>query len=176
MCKFKVEPPLQLHVLYISTMARPVSDSKPHLSSSSVRLYMTGSSPFIPSEQCGQSPSLYPNGLFPIFFGSAHIADGIHPCKIVPHLLHPCRVPYGGVEYNHDGTYTLLPFDPSTMEFVPSSFGEIPSGRRPVEGGYEAHGPKLYHAVAEYNGIRLPGKTGLHLVCSSVVAHERVTI
>jgi len=49
------------------------------------------------------------------------------------------------------------------MEWVPTSHGRIPQGRRPVEGGYEDHGGKLYHALANYQGIRVPGKTGEHL-------------
>lgn len=49
------------------------------------------------------------------------------------------------------------------MEFVPTSHGRVPSGRRPVEGGYEENGTKLYHGIANFNGIRIPGKTGEHL-------------
>ena len=49
------------------------------------------------------------------------------------------------------------------MEFVRTSRGLIPQGRRPVEGGYEENGAKLYHAVAMVNGVRVPGKTGAHL-------------
>ena len=72
-------------------------------------------------------------------------------------------VPYSGQEYAHHGRYDLLPFDPSTMELVPTSRGEIPAGRRPIEGGYEENGAKLYHAVANVQGVKVPGKTGQHL-------------
>ncbi|KAF8896366.1 hypothetical protein BD779DRAFT_1668169 [Infundibulicybe gibba] len=49
------------------------------------------------------------------------------------------------------------------MEFVPTSHGVIPPGRRPIEGGYEETGAKLYHGVGTVNGVKVPGKTGEHL-------------
>lgn len=49
------------------------------------------------------------------------------------------------------------------MELVPTSYGNIPHGRRPVEGGYEDHGGRLYHAVGLVHGVKVPGKTGTHL-------------
>jgi hypothetical protein len=52
----------------------------------------------------------------------------------------------------------------SEMEWVPTRDGEIPPGRRPVEGGYEANGKKLYHALGDIDGVDVPGKTGIHLV------------
>lgn len=67
------------------------------------------------------------------------------------------------------------------MEWVLTSNGQVPSGRRPVEGGYERDGKvgirlqsinstdrrvqHLFHAAAIINGVRVPGKTGSHLVC-----------
>ena len=51
------------------------------------------------------------------------------------------------------------------MELIPASGVIIPPGRRPVEGGYEK-GFKLYHAVGQINGVRVPGKCGEHLVSS----------
>jgi len=77
-------------------------------------------------------------------------------------------VAYGGNERPHYGRYDLLPFTPDTMELVRTSHGHIPPGRRPVEGGYEEHGARLYHAVAEVNGVRAPGKTGEHLAACNV--------
>ena len=71
---------------------------------------------------------------------------------------------YGGREVEHNGRYDLLPFDPNTMEWVPTSHGQVPPGRRPVEGGYEEDGAKLYHAIAVVHGVRVPGKAGPHLV------------
>jgi hypothetical protein len=49
------------------------------------------------------------------------------------------------------------------MEWVPTRDGQIPPGRRPVEGGYESNGVKLYHAFGGIDGVRVPGKTGEHL-------------
>jgi hypothetical protein len=50
------------------------------------------------------------------------------------------------------------------MEWVPTSGGRLPQGRRPVEGGYEQNGGQLYHAYANIQGVNVPGKTGEHLV------------
>ncbi|KAH9942763.1 hypothetical protein B0H21DRAFT_750247 [Amylocystis lapponica] len=99
----------------------------------------------------------------PVFVGSALFQNSVHPCKVVPHLQPPCRVPYGGAEREHHGRYDLLPFDPRTMEWVPTAHGRVPPGRHPVEGGYEENGGKLYHALAPVRGLRVPGKTGEHL-------------
>ena len=57
-----------------------------------------------------------------------------------------------------------LPFDGKSMELIPTEKGRIPPGKKPVEGGYEEHGGKLYHAIATIQGVRVPGKTGEHLV------------
>jgi hypothetical protein len=117
----------------------------------------------------------------PIYFGSALFERSVHPCKIGPHLNPHAHVPYGmydtftchplsysfvplgGREQGHHGRYDLLPFDPNTMELVQTSRGEIPHGRRPIEGGYEEDGTKLYHTVALVDNLRVPGKTGTHL-------------
>ncbi|GAW10017.1 hypothetical protein LENED_012240 [Lentinula edodes] len=103
------------------------------------------------------------DGVSPVFMGSAIFPDSVHPCKIVPALDPKCMVPYGGREHHHHGRYDLLPLDSNTMEFVRTSHGQIPHGRRPVEGGYEENGSKLYHGIATVNGVQVPGKTGLHL-------------
>ncbi|KAJ3888131.1 hypothetical protein GG344DRAFT_90129 [Lentinula edodes] len=103
------------------------------------------------------------DGVSPVFMGSAIFPDSVHPCKIVPALDPKCMVPYGGREHHHHGRYDLLPLDSNTMEFVRTSHGQIPPGRRPVEGGYEENGSKLYHGIATVNGVQVPGKTGLHL-------------
>ena len=54
------------------------------------------------------------------------------------------------------------------MEWVQTKNGEIPPGRRPVEGGYESGGEKLYHALGNIDGVDVPGKTGTHLVSGSL--------
>ena len=115
-----------------------------------------------PQAQAGP-PAAY-DGDRPVFLGSALFERAVHPCKIIPAFTPPPRVGYGGGEVEHRGRYDLLPFDPNTMVWVPTHNGEIPPGARPVEGGYEENGEKLYHALAQVNGVLVPGKTGVHLV------------
>ncbi|CAE6465815.1 unnamed protein product [Rhizoctonia solani] len=77
---------------------------------------------------------LYDVGGQPIYVASALMEDSVHPCKCVPHLEPPCRVPYGGREHPHEGRFDILPVT-QDMEWVPTSNGGIPYGRTPVEGG-----------------------------------------
>jgi hypothetical protein len=63
------------------------------------------------------------------------------------------------------------------MEWVPAKKGEIPLGRRPVEGGHEANGLKLYHAIGIVDGLKVPGKTAAHLGAASIpVAGEEIRL
>ena len=139
---------------------------------SGFRLPLTATGQF-PTNQAGQPVANDLDGS-PVFVGSALMERSVHPCKIVPNLQPPCRVPYGGGEFEHRGRFDLLPFDPMTMEWVHTSQGRIPTGRRPVEGGYEEHGGKLYHALGTVNGVKVPGKTGEHLVRLSL-SHDILT-
>ncbi|KAI0783674.1 hypothetical protein C8Q75DRAFT_725569 [Abortiporus biennis] len=129
---------------------------------SGFRVALATGQPF-PTQQAGQPASFDADGRSPVFIGSAIIGNSVHPCKIAPHLNPPVRVGYGGREVEHQGRYDLLPFTPFNMEWVPTSKGKVPSGRRPVEGGYEDHGGKLYHALVTTHGVQVPGKTGEHL-------------
>lgn len=129
---------------------------------------LEASSPF-PSfpgiERTREAPFTDADGKSPVFIGSAIMQDSVHPCKIVPKLQNqPCRVAYAGSEVVHEGRYDLLPFVPALMEFVPASNGHVPHGRKPVKGGFEQNGIELYHAVAAIDGVKVPGKTGVHLV------------
>ena len=49
------------------------------------------------------------------------------------------------------------------MEWVASDHGIPPLGKRPVEGGREADGSLLFHAIGEVDGVRVVGKAGEHL-------------
>lgn len=120
-------------------------------------------SPFPGVERTRGAPFTDADGKSPIFVGSALMQYSVHPCKIAPKLPQPCYVSYGGAEIVHDGRYDLLPFVPEHMEFVLTSSGRVPPGRRPVKGGFEHDGKELYHAVAVIEGIKVPGKTGSHL-------------
>ncbi|KAG9091417.1 hypothetical protein FRC07_011858 [Ceratobasidium sp. 392] len=97
----------------------------------------------------------------PVYVASAIMGDSVHPCKCVPNLEPPCRVPYGGEEHAHRGRYDIL-LVTNEMEWVPAEGGVIPYGRAPIEGGYEGENP-LYHAYAEINGAKALGKSGPHL-------------
>ncbi|KAH9481355.1 pH-response regulator protein palA/RIM20 [Psilocybe cubensis] len=130
---------------------------------SGYRLPLTTSAAFPDHYQTGQPPFYDADGTSPIFIGSALFEKSVHPCKIGPHLQPFASVPYGGGEHGHHGRYDLLPFRPDQMEFVHTSHGRIPPGRRPVEGGYEEGGERLYHAVGMVNGVKVPGKAGEHL-------------
>ncbi|KAJ3744305.1 hypothetical protein DFH05DRAFT_1173341 [Lentinula detonsa] len=120
------------------------------------------------NENSAFPPALHPfsydaDGVSPIFIGSAILPNSVHPCKIVPAWDPKCMFPYAGKERHHRGRYDLLPFDANTMECVRTSHGQIPAGRSPIAGGYEDNGDKLYHGIATVSGVRVPGKTGLHL-------------
>ncbi|KAH9964388.1 hypothetical protein BGW80DRAFT_1563364 [Lactifluus volemus] len=125
----------------------------------------TGTLDFPDLDKTGPPPFMDADSHSPVFMGSAFMQSSVHPCKIGPHLEPPsaCRVPYGGHEYAHHGRYDLLPFMRDRMEFVPTSHGRIPLGRQPVKGGFECAGQELYHAAAVVHGIKIPGKTGIHL-------------
>ncbi|GAA5831607.1 hypothetical protein JCM3766R1_004950 [Sporobolomyces carnicolor] len=93
-------------------------------------------------------------------FPAAHIGGkSVHPCKVTNGK---CMISYGGGEFEHHGRFDVLPITPE-MEWVQGSYGQIPKGRRPVEGGFEENGSHLFHAVMSINGIQVPGKTGTHL-------------
>jgi len=134
---------------------------------SGLRIPLSSTDAFPDPQTLGQPPCFDMDGS-PIYIGSALLGNSVHPCKIGKHLSPYVAVPYGGGEHGHHGRYDLLPYRQDQMEFVPTSNGRIPQGRRPVEGGYEDHGAKLYHAVALINGIRVPGKTGEHLGACNV--------
>ncbi|KAF5381990.1 hypothetical protein D9615_004325 [Tricholomella constricta] len=142
--------------------------NEPAAPPSGYRVPLTTTSPF-PEQVVAGEPVCYDgDGVSPIFIGSALFANSVHPCKIGPHLQPFASVAYGGVEHGHEGRYDLLPFIPQTMEWVHTSYGQIPPGRRPIEGGYEETGEKLYHGLVTLNGVKVPGKTGEHLGACNV--------
>ena len=120
--------------------------------------------PFPGVERTREAPFTDADGESRVFIGSALMEYSVHPCKVTPDEAHHCRVSYGGGEFQHSGRYDLLPFVPEHMEFVRTSHGRVPYGRRPVKGGFENDGKELYHAVAVIDGVKVPGKAGAHLV------------
>jgi len=134
---------------------------------SGFRIPLTATGAFPDPQTLGQPPCYDVDGS-PIYIGSALMGNSVHPCKIGKHLQPYVSVPYGGGEHGHHGRYDLLLYRPDQMEFVLTSYGRIPPGRRPIDGGYEDHGAKLYHAAAFINGVRVPGKTAEHLGACNV--------
>jgi len=129
---------------------------------SGYRIPLGSTSIFPPPDQAGPPSCVDVDGS-PVYIGSALFDNSVHPCKVVPKLTTPCLVPYAGSELAHNGRYDLLLFNPAMMEWVKTTSGQVPHGRRPIEGGYEDHGGKLYHAMAWLNGLRVPGKCAEHL-------------
>jgi hypothetical protein len=153
---------------YTAAFAIPVvpSSQVPLAPSGSRILLSTRGGPAFPDmERTRGAPFTEPDRSV-VFIGSAFLQHSVLPCKIVLNNngRRRCYVTYGGKEVVHDGLYDLLPFVPDQMEFVLTSWGQIPPGRHPVKGGFESDGKELYHAVALIKGIEVPGKTGLHLV------------
>ncbi|GAA5882151.1 hypothetical protein JCM3774_002943 [Rhodotorula dairenensis] len=124
-----------------------------------LRVPCSTSTPF-PQELAGPAPLRDLDGS-PVWVASALFDDGsaVHPCKIARGRV---MISYGGAERVHEGRYDILPIT-SDMEWVPAGYGELPKGRRPVEGGFESNGGHLYHALATIDGVQVPGKTGTHL-------------
>ncbi|KAL8286982.1 hypothetical protein RQP46_003988 [Phenoliferia psychrophenolica] len=116
------------------------------------------------SHELGHS-NMYDLDYKPVFCGSAFMGGSVQPCKIALHL-HPCvRVAYGGMEHEHHGRFDFLKIT-DDMEWVSAYDGRIPSGRRPVDGGCEENGDRLYHALIhmpDHFNFHIPAKTGEHL-------------
>jgi len=149
--------------LHPSAMPPPSSYTASATLPSGHRLSLTTSYAFPDLARTRYPPFLDSDGVSPIFIGSVIMGNSVHPCKVGPALNPPCYVTYYGKEIAHQGQYNLLPFDHATMEWVPTSHGRLPPGRKLVEGGYEENGQKLYHATASIYGCMVPGKTGEHL-------------
>lgn len=143
-----------------SGVAQPLQNVPP----SGYRIPLDPNTPFPSPDQLGRPPTTdFSGSTGPVFIGSAIFPDSVQPCKITPSLHPPCRVAHNGSEFEHHGRFDLLPIT-KDMEWVPTRNGQIPPGRRPVEGGYESGGGKLYHALGSIQGVHVPGKAGLHLV------------
>lgn len=161
------QTPFQTQQMHENPPSNPPAYGNQAPPPSGYRIPLSTDSPFADLHLAGQPPCVDADGHTPVFIGSALFQSSVHPCKIGPHLNPHALVPYGGGEHAHHGRYDLLPFDPQQMEFVRTAHGQIPAGRRPIEGGYEDNGAKLYHAIGVVNGVRIPGKTGEHLYVGS---------
>ncbi|KAK0431632.1 ankyrin repeat-containing domain protein [Armillaria borealis] len=104
-------------------------------SGSGFRIPLDSSTTFPSLDHTGLPPCYDTNG-DPIYIGSAILRDAVLPCKIGSHLSVSCLVPSHGCEIAHMGRYNLLLFNPDTMEFVHTSRGHFPAGRKLVKGGH----------------------------------------
>ncbi|PIL24455.1 hypothetical protein GSI_14209 [Ganoderma sinense ZZ0214-1] len=142
------------------------SSTPPHAPTrdvASLRVPLPRTGPSFPWARAGSAPTS-DQDRSPVFLGVAAFRNGMHPCKIRPNCSPMTWVSYGGKEYPHTGAAYLLPFDRSTMEWVPASDGRVPPGRTPVDGGFEqVGGQRLFHALALVQGVKVPGKTGTHI-------------
>lgn len=126
------------------------------------RIPLDGKSPFPDESITGPPPFRDVDGS-PVFVGSGIMGDSVHPCKICPARSPACIISYGGQEILHEGRYDLLIIDDELMEWVESVRKDVPPNRKGVEGGYEDHGVRLYHALGSKYGMTIPGKIGVHL-------------
>ncbi|KAK4053320.1 hypothetical protein OIO90_003932 [Microbotryomycetes sp. JL221] len=108
----------------------------------------------------GQAPFVDLDGA-QVYVCSALLEGGksVHPAKYVRGQV---MVSFGGSEFKHEGRFDVLPIT-QDMEWVATSHGRVPKGRRPVEGGFEENGSHLFHAMTLIGEVPVPGKTGSHL-------------
>ena len=165
--QYTPHPPPQLQPFQAVGSAREVPPAQ-GIPPSGYRIPLDPNSQLPAPDRLGPPPAIDSDGSTPVFIGSAIFPGSVHPCRIVPSLNPPCRVLFGGSEVEHHGRYDLLPVT-QHMEWVPTKNGAIPPGRRPVEGGYESNGSKLYHALGFIRGVHAPGKAGEHLVSSFIL-------
>ncbi|KAH8813407.1 hypothetical protein DL96DRAFT_1716315 [Flagelloscypha sp. PMI_526] len=136
-----------------------VMQEKPNPIPGTTRIRMNWDSSFADASKFGQPPTFDRNGK-PLYFASLIHESQVIPGKAGDHLHRKVGAPLRGKELTGP-QFDILPFDPTTMELVPSSNGIIPGGRRPIEGGYEANGT-TYHALVHVDGVYLPGKFHEH--------------
>lgn len=103
-----------------------------------------------------------------VYFASAEVNGSLVPCKASEGETPMASATWAWAEHVRD-SFTILRFDRDLLELV-TAYGSdcVPSGRRPVIGGYEANGEPLYHSVAECDGHLIPGKAASHLVLHSL--------
>lgn len=129
------------------------------------RLPLVGSNVF-PTSDAGPSVAQDADGS-PVYVASVILNDQVVPCKAIPTLPGAARWCWGGEErWDGNARYDILPIT-KEMEWVQARDGQLPKGRRAVEGGYESDGKQLYHALVTVQhgqqALRVPGKTGEHL-------------
>lgn len=107
----------------------------------------------------------------------------MQPCRIRKGFQPACFVPFEGGAFQHHGQCVVQCPSPlclswvnillmhrrfsllcitDDMEWVPATDGIIPPGRKPVEGGFEETGEKLYHAL-DKSSPSYAGKTSPHI-------------
>jgi hypothetical protein len=113
-----------------------------------------------------KAPFVDVDGTTPIYVGSAYIDGAVVPCKVVVQDRLRAFVPYYGECVIED--FTILRIDLSRMEWVLASNGEVPTGREPVEGGWEPSYGRFFHAYGDVGGVKVPGKTSTTIGCAKL--------
>ncbi|KAH8929579.1 hypothetical protein BT69DRAFT_1256096 [Atractiella rhizophila] len=100
-----------------------------------------------------------------IYLCSAITNFGVHPAKAGSHLVGGANLGWEGVEHGHKGPYDVLFFDEAKMCWIEANGGKPPTGweDRIVDGGYDEKGRRFWHALAEIQGLKIPGKAAIHL-------------
>ncbi|KAK7680578.1 hypothetical protein QCA50_016360 [Cerrena zonata] len=87
-----------------------------------------------------------------IFLGSALVVSeeshALEPCQVVVKntASFSCLVQTDSPQKKHDGRFEIQPFDSRRMRWMTPFDGKVPSGRSPVQGGYD-RSEVLYHAL-----------------------------
>ncbi|TFK45348.1 hypothetical protein OE88DRAFT_1223907 [Heliocybe sulcata] len=112
----------------------------------SMPLYLDTSS-LQPGQKYLGPPVAYDADNNPVYLGVVELDGGMIPCKVNPALSPwPVRAPGPNwQERRPQGRFILLPFDPSTMEWLPSTHGRVPPGKKAVEAGYSADRRTMYY-------------------------------
>lgn len=111
-----------------------------------------------------------------IFLGSALVVSeeshALEPCQVVVKNIatFSCLVQTDSPQKKHDGRFEIQPFDSRRMRWMTPFDGKVPSGRLPVQGGYD-RSEVLYHALVTIRDgstgrrERFLGKASSRLVC-----------
>ncbi|KLO16905.1 hypothetical protein SCHPADRAFT_994727 [Schizopora paradoxa] len=119
------------------------------------RTYFTGVPPralSIRREDVLETPGVGSEGQ-KLYFGSVHVDIGpdireVRPCALECLSMSSGLFSHNCIRAPRHAPFTLLPFNPATMELVGGAYGRMPFNRRAVIGGFDSHGNTLYHGIS----------------------------